>query len=284
MSFISETMNEDIKRWLQEDGLGQCATYWQKLPNNPVKCVLKIKSPLILAGLPWFVRVFENLDPSLSGKLSNLFELEGKIFSGTEVIDLPLNITWATAVTGERLALNLLHRASSVATATSKLVEQTSPHGIKVLDTRKTSPGLRELEKYAVTVGGGSNHRFSQVDTWMIKDNHKTQMGLKGAVDFFKSMNQPYKNIIVEIHSLNELVEARELGLNYFMLDNFTPEQLQAACKTKRDGEFFEVSGGINLQTVNRVMISGVDAVSSGSITMFPPAVDISFKYEAVSK
>lgn len=284
MSFLSETMNDDLHRWLLEDGLGQCSSYWEKLPKTKVNSVLKIKSPLILAGLPWFAGVFEKLDPSLNGQFSNLLELEGKHFSGNEVIDLPVTLTWATAVTGERLALNLLHRASSVATATSKLVALTSPHGIKVLDTRKTSPGLRELEKYAVKIGGGSNHRFTQVDAWMIKDNHKTLMGLKGAIDFFRSLNQPYKNLIVEIHSLDELEEARELGVSYFMLDNFSAEELQAACKTKKNGEFFEVSGGINLQTVGKAMVTGVDAVSSGAITMFPPAVDISFKYEAISK
>ena len=282
MSFLSKTIERDIDHWLQEDGLGQSSSYWEKLPLTPTQCQLKIKSPLVLAGMPWFTAIFEKLDPALSGQLSNLTKLEGQHFKGNEVIELPVPMKWAAAVTGERLALNLLHRASSVATATSKLVEKTSELGIKVLDTRKTTPGLRELEKYAVTVGGGYNHRFSQVDAWMVKDNHKTLMGLKAAVEFFRSLNQPYKNIIVEIHSLAELTEAREVGVRHFMLDNFSIENLQQACKTKRDGEFFEVSGGINLDTVHKVCIPGVDAVSSGAITMFPSAVDISFKYQAV--
>lgn len=282
MSFLTETVDADIQRWLQEDGLGQGGAYWQKLPKTSVKCQLKIKSPLVLAGLPWFVAVLEKLDASTNGQWSNLLQLEGKSMQGNEVIELPVRMTWAAAVTGERLALNLLHRASSVATATSAIVAKTRTHGIKVLDTRKTTPGLRELEKYAVTIGGGSNHRFTQVDAWMVKDNHKTLLGLEGAIQFFRDLQQPYKSIIVEIHSLVELTQARELGVKYYMLDNFSIPDLQRACLEKRTGEFFEVSGGINLHTVEQVCLPGVDAVSSGGITMFPAAVDISFKYQAI--
>lgn len=281
MSFVSENLGRDIEQWLREDGVGQVSSYWQSLPATPTQCQLKVKSPLVLAGLPWFLAVFETLDPSVKDQWSKLTELEGNSYSGTETIDLPGTISWAAAVTGERLALNLLHRASSIATATSRLVEKTAPHGVKVLDTRKTTPGLRELEKYAVTVGGGCNHRFTQVDAWMVKDNHKALMGLRGAVEFFRSLNQPYKNTIVEIHSLDELAEARELGVRHFMLDNFTSDQILKACATKRPGEFFEISGGINLDTVSKACVHGVDAVSSGAITMFPPSVDISFKYQA---
>ena len=282
MSFVSSSLGTDIDRWLQEDGVGHGGAYWQRLPATAVKCQIKIKSPMVLAGLPWFVSVFEKLEPKLGESLRPVLGWEGKHLKGYEVIELPVKLEWGTAVTGERLALNLLHRASAVATATRRLVEKTAPHGIKVLDTRKTSPGLRELEKYAVTLGGGHNHRFTQTDSWMIKDNHKALMGLAGSVDFFRGLKQPYKNIIVEIHSLAELIEARELKVKHFMLDNFSAEDLQTACSTKQAGEFFEVSGGINVDTVEKAMIPGVDAVSSGSITMFPPAVDISFKYQAV--
>lgn len=280
MSFVSPSLTQDVDRWLSEDGLGQCESYWNKLPATPVKAVLKIKSPLILAGLPWFIAVFERLDSSLD--LSPLKVWEGKHFSGGEEIELAGTMPWSVAVTGERLALNLLHRGSAVATSTSKLVEKTAPHGIKVLDIRKTTPGLRSLEKYAVTLGGGHNHRFTQVDTWMIKDNHKALMGLEGAIKFFNDMAQPYKNLVVEIHSLEELKRARALGVRYYLLDNFGPEDLRAACAGKVPGEFFEISGGIRPDTVDAFLMKGVDAVSSGSITMFPSAVDISFKYQAV--
>ena len=272
-----------MEAWLKEDGVGEGGRYWQSLPSTPVRSELRIKSDLTLAGLAWFSAVFEKLSPGSCEKLRPLLEYEGKEVSAGTVITLPYNLPWAVAITGERLALNLLHRASAIATSTRALVRLTQPAGVKVLDTRKTTPGLRELEKYAVTVGGGHNHRFTQTDVWMIKDNHKELMGLNGAVQFFRDLKHPYKNLIVEIHSLEELKEARDLGVRHFMLDNFTPAALAQACASKVAGEFYEVSGGINLQTVQGFLIKGVDAVSSGAITQSPGAVDISFKFRAES-
>ncbi len=280
---MQNVVSGDIDSWLIEDGFGEVGIYWQRLPVVPVRAQIKIKSDVIMAGLPWFCAVFEKLAPELIESLRPLQEFEGKELKAGTVVSLPGTLPWGVAITGERLALNLLHKASAVATATKALVNLTAPAGIKVLDTRKTTPGLRALEKYAVTVGGGCNHRFTQVDVWMIKDNHKELLGLKGAVDFFRGLNQPYKNLIVEIHNLAELSEARELGVQHFLLDNFSPEMLASACSKKRAGEFFEVSGGINLQTVKSVLIPGVDAVSSGAITQFPAAVDISFKFQPES-
>lgn len=281
---MQNVVSGDIENWLKEDGFGEVGIYWQRLPVVPVRAQIKIKSNLTLAGLPWFCAVFERLSPGLGKSLEPLIEHEGCEFKAGAVIGLPVALPWGVAITGERLALNLLHKASAVATATKALVNLTAPAGVKVLDTRKTTPGLRALEKYAVTVGGGCNHRFTQVDAWMIKDNHKELMGLKGAVDFFRGLNQPYKNLIVEIHNLTELSEARELGVQHFLLDNFSPEMLATACSKKLSGEFFEVSGGINLLTVKSVLIPGVDAVSSGAITQFPAAVDISFKFQPESE
>ncbi len=272
----------DIERWLAEDGFGQSFSYWQGLPNIPVDAWLNIKSSMVLAGLPWFVEVFQRLQPGAGDFLRPMLEWEGRPCSGGEKIPLPAGLRWGFALSGERLALNLLQRASAVASATRRLVELAQPHGVQVLDTRKTSPGLRELEKYAVAVGGGHNHRFTQVDTWMVKDNHKALWGLRGAVEHFRALGQPYKNIIVEIHAPPEIDEARALGVRHFLLDNFTPEQLRAACAGKRPGEFFEVSGGINEATIARVLMPGIDAVSSGAITQFPVGVDISFKFKAV--
>lgn len=274
-------LKADIEAWLKEDGVGEVATYWQRLPQTPSRAQIKIKSDVMMAGLPWFIAVFETLDKNING-LDSLLEYEGQYLRSGTVIDLPILLPWSVAITGERLALNLLHKAAAVATATKKLTEITHQYGVAVLDTRKTTPGLRNLEKYAVTIGGGKNHRFTQVDAWMIKDNHKELMGLKGSVDFFRGMNQPYKNLIVEIHNLDELKVARELNVTHFLLDNFDADTLKVACSTKKTGEFFEVSGGVNLQTVSQYMIPGVDAVSSGAITQFPSAVDISFKFQAV--
>ncbi len=272
-----------MEAWLKEDGVGEGGSYWQSLPVTPVRAEIKIKSDLTLAGLAWFGAVFEKLSPGLGAKLRPLLEYEGKDVKAGTIIVLPTSLPWGVAITGERLALNLLHRASAIATTTKALVSLTQPAGIKVLDTRKTTPGLRELEKYAVTVGGGHNHRFTQTDVWMIKDNHKELMGLEGSIRFFRDLKHPYKNLIVEIHSLDELTRARALGIKHFMLDNFTPEMLQQACVSKVAGDFYEVSGGINLSTVKSFLIAGVDAVSSGAITQSPAPVDISFKFRAES-
>jgi nicotinate-nucleotide pyrophosphorylase (carboxylating) len=275
-------MTEKIKEWLREDGWGEGASYWQALPVHPVTAKLYIKSPLRLAGLPWFFHVFEILDPSIKDKWQSYLKWEGHDFQEPTTLTFDFTMSWAAALSGERLALNLLHRASAIATATTQLTVITSPYGIKVLDTRKTSPGLRELEKYAVRCGGGENHRFTQVDCFMIKDNHKELWGLEKAYRFFQNLNQPYKKIIVEIHSLDELNLARQLGLKNFMLDNFSPEKVEAACFDKKPDEFFEISGGINLETVRKFMLKGVDAVSSGRITQFPDPVDISFKFKGI--
>ncbi len=274
---MQEWLKSDIEKWLKEDGWGEVSHYWTSLPKVPVSPQLKIKSDLILAGLPWFCAVFETLDSTVS--LKQLHEYEGKFLKAGTVIELPSKLTWATAISGERLALNLLHRASAIATTTKKFVDQASSKGVMVLDTRKTTPGLRSLEKYAVRMGGGKNHRFSQVDAWMIKDNHKELFGLEGAIEFFKNLGQPYKNLILEIHSLDELEVARKHGVHHLMLDNFSVEMIMTACKTKQKHEFFEVSGGIRLNTINNYLIDGVDAVSCGVITQFPDAVDVSFKF-----
>ena len=271
---------QDLDAWLREDGWGDVHSYWASLPSAPVRAVLKIKSPLMLAGLEWFGAVFEKIDKTTVGKFEFLKEFEGQFFAEKTEIIFPKPLSWATAISGERLALNLIHRASSVATATRELVEIARPYGILILDTRKTTPGLRELEKYAVRLAGGANHRFTQTDSFMIKDNHKDLMGLKGAVDFFRHLNQPYKTLITEIHNLEELESGRELGLSHFMLDNFTKSDLQKACSSKKTGEFFEVSGGINKNTIHDHLIKGVDALSVGKITQFPEAVDISFKFK----
>jgi nicotinate-nucleotide pyrophosphorylase (carboxylating) len=185
------------------------------------------------------------------------------------------------AILGERIALNLLTRATSIATFTRFFVDLAKEKNIAVLDTRKTTPGLRSLEKYAVTVGGGFNHRFGQGDFWMVKDNHKRFFGgIEKAVGFFRSLKGFYQPIIVEVENLEELVTAQELGIKNLLLDNFTPEKVKSAVDLKKDGVTFEVSGGITLETFSQYLISGVDAISLGCLTQFAPRVDISLKME----
>jgi nicotinate-nucleotide pyrophosphorylase (carboxylating) len=280
MEMSIKSLIPTIENWLQEDDLSRNFHYTRSLPKHPVKLSLKVKSPLILAGTDYLAATFIALGASYDFHF--LTALEGKRLAPSE-IEFPQTLPFNIAVTGERLALNLLQHASSIATWTEKHVELANPFGIKILDTRKTTPGLRSLEKYAVRVGGGVNHRMGQVDTWMIKDNHKTSLGgLEKAWQFFQAQGAFYNNIIVEIHSLEELKEAMGLGCRHVLLDNFNSDQLREAVKMKKEGMTFEVSGGINLSTLPQYLIPGVDALSLGSLTYSAPRVDLSLKFRAI--
>ncbi len=275
-----DLFKSQIQTWLEEDDLLRNLYYQQNLPQISVQGVIKLKSPLVLAGLPFFAAVFETL-----GVESKLFEPlmkhEGKKFNAGENLELTGPMTFKNAVNGERLALNLLAHASSIATFTSQFVDKAQNYNIKILDTRKTTPGLRSLEKYAVRLGGGFNHRFGQTDSWMIKDNHKTSMGgLKGAWEFFQNQGSFYNNTVVEIHSLEELKEAKDLGIKNIMLDNFSPENIKKAIELKTDSMTYEVSGGVRLENLEGYLIKGIDAISVGALTNAAPRVDISFKFQ----
>ncbi len=279
MDMSIKSILPQIIYWLEEDELTRNFHYTKMLPKHAVKLQLKIKSPLILAGTDYLAATFLQLGSE--NDFSFLTSYEGKKLTEGTVIEFPETMPFNIAVSGERLALNLVQHASSIATWTHKHVEVAKEKNIKVLDTRKTTPGLRSLEKYAVRVGGGFNHRFGQTDTWMIKDNHKTSLGgLKKALRFFLDQGAFYTNIVVEIHSLVELQEAISLGVKHVMLDNFDPQAVRKAIEFKSEGMTFEVSGGLNLKTISEYLIDGVDALSMGSITYSAPRVDLSLKFE----
>lgn len=280
MSYLS--LLPQIQNWLEEDDLNRNFHYLRSLPQHPVKLLLKIKSPLILAGTDYLAAVFIALGAK-GEDFQFLKEFEGKSLETGTVIDFPVTLPFSVAVTGERLALNLTQHASSIATWTDQHVKLATASKIKILDTRKTTPGLRSLEKYAVRVGGGFNHRLGQTDTWMIKDNHKTSLGgLRGALKFFVDQGVFYNNIVVEIHSLEELKEAISLNIRHVMLDNFSPEEIKEAVKLKTSDMTFEVSGGLKLSTLSDYLITGVDALSIGSIIYGAPRVDLSLKFKSL--
>ncbi len=279
---VIQSLLPQINTWLKEDDLYRNFYYIKSLPNHPVKLVLKIKSPLILSGLDYFIATFVALGAN-AADFDFLKTLEGKTFKMGEVIEFEKPMPFSLAVTGERLALNLLQHSSSISTWTHEFVTLAHDSGIKILDTRKTTPGMRAIEKYAVRLGGGFNHRLGQTDSWMIKDNHKSSLGgLKGAWEFFKAQGAFYNNTIVEIHDLTELKEAINLGVEHVMLDNFSPENIHAAVKLKTSSMTIEVSGGIKLSTIKEFLIPGVDALSVGSLTYSAPRVDLSLKFRTV--
>tara|TARA_Y100000590_G_scaffold469529_1_gene657683 strand:- start:122515 stop:123348 length:834 start_codon:yes stop_codon:yes gene_type:complete len=277
---VKNALLKTIQNFFEEDDLSRNLFYQKSLPTDEVLCSLKIKSPLILSGLPWFEASFQYLDESF--KLPDgILNDEGKRKEVGDILQfkLPFNI----ALNGERIALNLLSHGSAIATYTNEFVKKAESKNIKILDTRKTTPGLRSLEKYSVRLGGGVNHRLGQTDLWMVKDNHKTFFGgLEEAVGFFDSVGSFYNETEVEIHDLDELKKALNLGVRHLMLDNFHPDQIKEAVKIKKEGVTYEVSGGINLETIENYLIEGVDAISIGRITYGAPPVDISLKYERV--
>lgn len=277
--FLNASLKKQITLWLQEDDLGLNYNYFKQLPNDPVTCRLHIKSPMLLCGLEWFVEVFRVLgtDPQWGDEL---LRYEGHKFEQEEVLNIEQELGFAQALTGERLALNLAQKASSIATMANRVSEQTKKLGIAILDTRKTTPGLRSLEKYATVTGGAQNHRFGQNDAWMIKDNHKKFFGgIKEALSFFQSLNAFYTPVICEIHNQKEMEEALELGIKHLLLDNFSPEEISEMLLKKPRGVTFEASGGITPENLNQYLIKGLDAISMGSLTYAAPAVDLSFKF-----
>lgn len=280
--FTLTSLYPQIKSWLEEDDLTRNFHYTRDLNGSNVKLYLKIKSPIVLAGADYFAATFAALGASAE-QFTFLRNWDGKEFAAGEVIEFPEPIVFNIAITGERLALNLLQHASSIATWTKKHTTLANHKNIKLLDTRKTTPGLRSLEKYAVRVGGGFNHRLGQTDSWMIKDNHKTCMGgLEGAFSFFQKQGAFYNTIIAEIHDLSELKVAQGIGIKHVMLDNFSPDSIREAVKMKTSGMTYEVSGGIKFDNLSDYLIEGVDAISLGSLTYSAPRVDISLKFGPV--
>ncbi|MGB9715656.1 MAG: carboxylating nicotinate-nucleotide diphosphorylase [Thermodesulfovibrionales bacterium] len=232
------------------------------------------KEGFIIAGIPFAEEVFRIMDPSISFKA---FYEDGKKVGKGDVI---AEISGRTNVIlkGERLSLNLLQRLSGIATLTNRYVEKIKGLKTKIVDTRKTTPCLRFMEKYAVRVGGGYNHRFGLFDGILIKDNHiKTSGSVKEAVSKAKRGHHLFK-IEVEVKNLKELEEAIEAGADIIMLDNMSINDIKKAVDIAKGRVILEASGNITLKNVREVAKTGVDLISVGALTHSAPAVDISLK------
>jgi nicotinate-nucleotide pyrophosphorylase (carboxylating) len=280
LSLLNTSLNQFLSVKFEEDDLTRNLSYMQTLPGDLVECQLKVKSDLVLSGTKVFANSFNYLLNNCVDE-NILMEHEGKFLSGSDQHVFKFKLPFNVALTGERIALNLLHRSCSVSTLTKIFVDLADPFGIAILDTRKTTPGLRSLEKAAVVTGGGKNHRLGQTDMWMIKDNHKKFFGgLKQAVEYFYSVGGFYTPLLAEIHDLQELQQAIELNIKHVMLDNFSPDDVKQAIDLKPDQMTYEVSGGMTLETITPYLIPGVDAISVGSLTSFPERVDLSLKMD----
>lgn len=188
-------------------------------------------------------------------------------------------------LTGERTALNFLQTLSATATTTAKFVEAIAGTKARILDTRKTLPGLRHAQKYAVTVGGGENHRFGLYDAILIKENHiKSAGGIVEALSRARDTNKQDLSIVVEVESIDELREALDAGAIQILLDNFTNEDLKEAVSVNNDYAYvaakLEASGNVALKTVREIAATGVDFISVGSLTKNVTAIDLSMLFQ----
>jgi len=232
------------------------------------------KSVGIMAGLEFAELTFAMLDSSM--RFTARIEDGMKVEQGQTIAEV--NASVIALLSGERTALNFMQRASGIATATRQYVDAVSGTKAKIYDTRKTTPGLRLLDKYAVAAGGGENHRFGLHDMFLVKNNHIDRAGsIRAAVERIRSRNMP-PQIMVEVRDQKELDEALETHPDFIMLDNMSLQDMRRAVERTAGRVPLEASGGITLQNVREVAETGVDRISVGALTHSVKAMDISMR------
>ena len=232
----------------------------------------------IVAGTGAAAEVFRQVDPSTDIQINCR---DGENVAPGDVM-IEVRGLARSILKAERVALNFLQRLCGIATLTRQFVDAVGNHSAKILDTRKTMPGLRALEKAAVVAGGGVNHRFGLYDMVLVKDNHLAALGgLSGFADRIRQLRQKRPNIRIEVEA-DDLEQARALiemdGIDVILLDNMTPAQMREAVALRRNNIKFEASGGITLKDVKRVAATGVDYISIGALTNAARAIDIALE------
>ncbi len=267
---------------LAEDvGRGDATTTAVVPEGLEVSAALVCREPCVCAGLPVVEAVFRELDPNA---VLEACAAEGQwCEADTELARITGDAR--ALLTGERTALNFLQRLSGIATVTHRFVEAVRGRSVEILDTRKTTPGLRKLEKYAVRMGGGRNHRFGLYDRVMIKDNHRALAALEGPGAIHRAVaacrkHAPGLDIEVEADTLEDVAAALEAGADIILLDNMSDDEMAEAVRLVQGRAVLEASGGITLERVGAVADTGVDCISVGALTHSAPAVDISMQIE----
>lgn len=266
-----------VRQALAEDvGSGDLTTALTVDPDVRARAEIISRQALVLSGLGPARLTFELVDPSV--RFDALVPEGARAVSGQVLVEI--QGAAASILTAERVALNYMMRLSGVATLTARFVEAVRGTRARIVDTRKTTPGLRALEKAAVRAGGGANHRFGLYDGVLIKDNHIAAAGsITAAVSRAKGRAPHTLKIEVEVEDLGGLEEAIQAGADIVLLDNMTPGQLAEAVRLARGRVVLEASGGVNLETVAEVAASGVDVISIGALTHSAPAVDLSLRF-----
>ena len=268
---------------LEEDiGKGDITSRLLIPGNLNTTAVLTAKAPGILAGAEVGYAVLLRVDPLI--KITSTIKDGSRLKPGDIIARIQGNAR--SILKAERVVLNFLQRLSGIATLTNRYVDQVKDLPVKILDTRKTTPGFRSLEKYAVKMGGGTNHRMNLSDGVLIKDNHLMlirKQGSKLGETVKKARQETPKDLWIEVETTNleEVKEAVDAGADFIMLDNMSPAMMRQAIKLLRPGIKCEASGGVSLETVRTIAETGVHFISVGALTHSAEALDISLEFEA---
>jgi len=260
---------------LEDIGTGDITTEYIIPSNLKAKGIIKTSEEGVVAGLDIACLVFKKLDSEIN--------FQSKIKDGEKILpeEILAEITGSaqTILKGERVALNFLQRMSGIATITSKFCQEVKDFPVRIVDTRKTTPGLRILEKYAVRMGGGYNHRFGLYDAVLIKDNHiAVAGGIRSALNSVRKQISHTAKIEVEVENLYQLQEALKMKADIIMLDNMDLETMKKAVKMAKGKALIEASGGITLEKVREIAQTGVDLISVGALTHSVKALNISME------
>ncbi len=266
-------IDEDVRRALAED-VGDGDVTAALLPDQSDQAYLLCKENGVLAGRSWFEAAHRAVDPDV--RIQWQAEDGDRIQAG-RVLAI-LHGRSRALVTAERTSLNFLQTLSGTATATARFVDAVEGTGTRILDTRKTLPGLRLAQKYAVRCGGGHNHRIGLFDAVMLKENHVRAAGSISAAIASARQAQPSLPLIVEVESLDQLRETLEAGCDRILIDDFTAEMRREAVRIAAGRIPLEVSGGVDLSSVRTIAEDGVDFISIGGLTKHVHAIDLSMK------
>ncbi|MGB6017301.1 MAG: carboxylating nicotinate-nucleotide diphosphorylase, partial [Nodosilinea sp.] len=280
IAIVESSLDAYLQAWLHEDvGRGDWTTVGLgALAQRPGQALWVTRAPGVIAGLPFARRIFQQLDGDLS--FEPLVDDGEACAADTTIAKISGNL--AALLTGERVALNLVMRLSGIATATRQYVEQLTDSPAQLVDTRKTTPGLRQLEKYASRVGGAINHRLGLDDAVMIKDNHIAAAGgIRAAVAQIRPVVPYPMTVEVETSSLEQVDEAIACPVDIIMLDNMPPAMMKTAVeriRAQRPAVKIEASGNVTLETLKPIAAAGVDFISSSAPITRAPWLDISMQ------
>lgn len=250
-------------------------TYATVPPTETATAEFVLKQTGVVCGLPIAQQVFETIDASI---IFETLTTEGQLFDNIPVTIARVKGPAQSLLVAERTALNILQRLSGVATATRQYTKLAEQFGIQILDTRKTTPGMRQLEKYAVRCAGGTNHRVGLFDAILIKDNHVSIAGgITAAIERSRAAF-PNRPVEIEVTNFTELNDALKAKAEKVLLDNMTPKQVKEAVLIVGKRAFIEVSGGVNLDNLESYLIEGVNAISIGALTHSTRSLDISLE------